>query len=170
MVGSMYVSDPRIWKSFYKNMIDGKFDPGRYRGRQKGGGGIGGMYSKKPYMIPVDPHVSREHEEEKVVVGKQVTPIAATEERAKSELKDAIKGHAPHVPVKRPIKDRKRKRSLSSRKGVKQTTSKKIHKKRKRDTRRTSKSKAQKKTKKRKIASKTQVPEEYNIFRKKQRK
>ena len=51
----MYVSDPRLWKIFYKNMLEGKFYPQRYKGRQTGGG-IAGMYSKKPYMIPVNPH------------------------------------------------------------------------------------------------------------------
>ena len=39
MLGSMYVSDPTVWRSFYKNMIEGKFNPGQYRGRQTGGGG-----------------------------------------------------------------------------------------------------------------------------------
>ena len=42
MLGSMYVSDPTVWRSFYKNMIEGKFNPGQYRGRQTGGGGGGG--------------------------------------------------------------------------------------------------------------------------------
>lgn len=52
MVRSAYVSDPRVWKSFYHNMIEGKFKPERYKTRQIGGG-ISGMYSNKPYMIPV---------------------------------------------------------------------------------------------------------------------
>ena len=45
MLGSMYVPDPAVWRSFYENMIEGKLNPGRYRGRQIGGGGIAGMYS-----------------------------------------------------------------------------------------------------------------------------
>jgi hypothetical protein len=57
MMGSTYVSDPRVWNSFYKNMMDGQFRPGKYRDRQTGGG-IGGMFSKKPYMIPVNPHLA----------------------------------------------------------------------------------------------------------------
>lgn len=97
MVGSTYVSDPRIWKSFYTNMIDGKFNPGHYQGRQTGGG-IANMYAKKPYMVPVNPHVTIKPEE-KVVVGNKVTPVAAMEERAKSQLKNAIKGDMPHVPL-----------------------------------------------------------------------
>ena len=82
----MYVSDPTVWHSFYENMIEGKFNPGQYRGRQRGGGGIAEMYAKKPYMIPVNPHATQEPEE-KVIVGKQVSPVTAVEERAKSDLK-----------------------------------------------------------------------------------
>lgn len=98
MLGSMYVSDPAVWRSFYENMMEGKFNPGRYRGRQIGGGGIAGMYAKKPYMIPVNPHVTKEPVE-KVVVGKQVSNVTAVEERAKSDLKDAIDDKKPHVPI-----------------------------------------------------------------------
>jgi len=96
MSGSMYVSDPEVWRRFYRNMLDGKFNPEQYRPRQSGGG-IGGMY-KKSYMIPVNPHLDYE-QEEKIVVGKQVTPMAAVVERAKSELRDKIEQGLPHVPV-----------------------------------------------------------------------
>ena len=34
MLGSMYVSDPTVWRTFYENMIEGKFNPGQYRGRE----------------------------------------------------------------------------------------------------------------------------------------
>ena len=98
MLGSMYVSDPTVWRSFYENMIEGKFNPGQYRGRQRGGGGIAGMYAKKPYMSPVNPHATQEPEE-KVIVGKQVSNMTAIEERAKSDLKDAIQDNKPHVPI-----------------------------------------------------------------------
>ena len=97
MAGSTYISDPRIWKSFYKNMIDGKFKPTQYKGRQTGRG-IGNMYAKKPYMIPVNRHVSKEPEIEQVIVGKQITPVTAVEERAKTEMKEAIQEDMPHVP------------------------------------------------------------------------
>lgn len=96
-MGSTYVSDPRVWKSFYKNMIDGKFNPGYYRGRQTGSG-IANMYSKIPYMIPVNRHLSTEPEQT-IVVGKEVTLTAAVEDRAKSEFKDTIEDGAPHVPL-----------------------------------------------------------------------
>ena len=94
----MYVSDPTVWRSFYENMIEGKFNPGQYRGRQRGGGGIAGMYANKPYMIPVNPHATQEPEE-KVIVGKQVSPVTAVEERANSDLKDAIQDNKPHIPI-----------------------------------------------------------------------
>jgi hypothetical protein len=55
------------------------------------------MYSKKPYMIPVNPHISKEPDEK--VVGKQVTPVAAAEEKARSELKTAVRKDLPHVPT-----------------------------------------------------------------------
>lgn len=94
----MYVSDPNVWRTFYKNMLTGKFNPAQYRGRQTGGGGIAGMYAKKPYMIPVSPHITTEPEE-KIVVGQQVSPVTAVEERAKSDLKESIQDKKPHVPV-----------------------------------------------------------------------
>ena len=88
-MGSTYVSDPRVWKIFYQNMLDGQFRPIKYRGRQTGGW-IGNMYSKKLYMISVNPHLSSKESTEQVV-GKHVTPMAAVEERAKVEMKEAIK-------------------------------------------------------------------------------
>ena len=119
MVGTTYVSDPRVWKSFYKNMIDGKFNPGYYRGRQSGGG-IANMYAKKPYMVPVNPHVTKEPEQ-KLVVGKEVTLTAAVEDRARSEFKEAIQDEAPHVPLA--IKGSKSKYSFSSQPAVKRSSS-----------------------------------------------
>ena len=119
MVGTTYVSDPRVWKSFYKNMIDGKFNPGYYRGRQSGGG-IANMYAKKPYMVPVNPHVTKEPEQ-KLVVGKEVTLTAAVEDRARSEFKEAIQDEAPHVPLA--IKGSKSKYSFSSQPAAKRSSS-----------------------------------------------
>lgn len=48
MSGSTYVSTPRIWKTFYKQMRPGKLNLRSFKGRHSGGG-IAGMYSKKPY-------------------------------------------------------------------------------------------------------------------------
>jgi hypothetical protein len=119
-MSSLYVSDPRMWKSFYKNILGGQFDPGSYRSRQVGGG-VAGMYSKKPYMIPVNPHISKEPDEK--VVGKQVTPVAAAEERARSELKTAVKKDLPHVP-KGTIKVNGKQKTVSSKKRRKEETPK----------------------------------------------
>ena len=55
------------------------------------------MYSKKPYMISVNPHLSLKESNEKVV-GKHVTPMAAVEERAEVEMKETIKENAPPPP------------------------------------------------------------------------
>ena len=36
MLGSMYICDPTVWRSFYENMIEGKFNPGQYQaGRER---------------------------------------------------------------------------------------------------------------------------------------
>lgn len=121
-MGSTYVSDPRVWKTFYQNMLDGQFRPGKYRGRQTGGG-IGNMYSRKPYMIPVNPHLSSKESNEQVV-GKHVTPMAAVEERAKVEMKEAIKENVPHVPEKT-IKAQMRRHTVK----FKPTLKKKAHQK-----------------------------------------
>ncbi|KAJ8313844.1 hypothetical protein KUTeg_008405 [Tegillarca granosa] len=98
MAGSIYVSDPAIWRKFYKNMLDGKFRPEQYRPKQTGGGGIAGMYADQPYMIPVNPH-AEDKEEEKIIVGKQVTPVAASLERASSEYKRQVEEGHPIVSL-----------------------------------------------------------------------
>ena len=79
MVGSLYVSSPDMWDDFYKQLHAGNIEIPKYKRRQKGNG-IGGMYRRRRYTIPVK-------QKDKVVVGKQVTPVAAAIERAKSELK-----------------------------------------------------------------------------------
>ncbi|KAJ8320135.1 hypothetical protein KUTeg_001722 [Tegillarca granosa] len=98
MAGSIYVSDPVIWRKFYKNMLNGKFRPEQYRPNQTGGSGVAGMYADSLYKIPVNPNTDEE-EKEKIIVGKQITPMAAEVERAKSELKEAIRKDRPHVPI-----------------------------------------------------------------------
>ena len=100
-------------------MIDGKFNPVYYRGRQSSGG-IANMYSKKPYMIPVNPHVTSEPEQ-KIVVGKEVTPRAAVEDRARSEFSEAIQDGSPHVPIG--IKRIKPNRSVSAQPATKSSSS-----------------------------------------------
>jgi len=135
MMGSRYVSDPDVWRKFYRNMLDGKFDPSRYRGQQTGSG-IGGMYDKKPYMIPVNPHLEYK-QKEKIVVGKEVTPVAAVVERAKSELKDTIKENVPHVPVEKNMRSKKRPLPISIKVATEEATpsrkSKKLSKNKKKE-------------------------------------
>lgn len=113
----MYVSNPEVWRKFFRDLAEGKINHGHYRGRQYGGAGIAGMYAKKSYMIPVPPNAK---EPEKIVVGQQVTPIAAGVERAKSKLKDAIREDRPHVPIKR----KKQQKTNSSQGTFKEATSK----------------------------------------------
>ena len=93
MVGSLYVSDPDMWDEFYKQLNSGNVELPKYKRRQKGGG-IGGMYKRRRYTIPVNVK-----KRDKVVAGTQVTPVAAALERAKSQLRTAIKENRPHVSV-----------------------------------------------------------------------
>jgi hypothetical protein len=102
-------------------MIDGQIRPGKYRGRQTGGG-IGGMFSKKPYVIPVNRNLASTESPDKKIVGKHVTPMAAVEERAKAELKDAIKESIPQAS-ENTIKVGNRQERIKPKLAVKMTTS-----------------------------------------------
>ena len=90
MVGSLYVSNPDMWDEFYKQLNTGKIEIPKYKRRQKGNG-IGGMYQRRRYMIPANVNEKD--------TGKQVTRVAAALERAKSQMRTAIKENRPHVPV-----------------------------------------------------------------------
>lgn len=100
MNSQTYVSDPRLWEAFYKNMAEKKFNPYKYKPKQMGRG----MRKYKPYVIPLRPHSQLES------VGNttQVTPVAAVEERAKMEHAKDVKEGVPFVKVL------KRKHSQSS--------------------------------------------------------
>ena len=71
-------------------------------------------------MIPVNRHVTTEPEKT-VVVGKTISATKAVEERAKSELKDAIHDDQPHVTVN--IKGSSRKNIVSSQSRTNKTSS-----------------------------------------------
>lgn len=86
-----YVSDPRIWEAFYKNMAEKKFNPYRYKPKQIGRG----VKSYKSYVIPLRNHSQLESEENST----QVTPVAAVEERAKVEHAKDVKEGVPFVKV-----------------------------------------------------------------------
>ncbi|MEW8548690.1 MAG: hypothetical protein AB2693_34750 [Candidatus Thiodiazotropha sp.] len=158
-----------------KNMIDGKLNPAYYRGHQSGGG-IANMYSKRLYMIPVNLHVTTEAEQ-KIVVGKEVTPTAAVEDRARSEFKETIQDGAPHVPLG--IKRQKPKHPVISRPASKLSSSSNY--KTKKLTKQGSISKAEKpsdkkrkrknsgtnrKTQKRKFSELTGTKDDNNVFSK----
>lgn len=100
-------------------MLDGHFRPGKYRGKQTGGG-LGGMFSKNPYMISVNPHMSSKESTDQVV-GKHVTPMAAVEERPKAEIKEFIKKNIPHV-LEKTIKAQIRQRTVKSKPTLKKKT------------------------------------------------
>ena len=55
-------------------------------------------------MIPVKP----QHSKAEI---KQITPVAAEQERALSDLKEAMRNEEPHMPLKK--KEIKRKKSIS---------------------------------------------------------
>ena len=42
------MSDPKLWEAFYKNMAEGKFNPYKYRPKQK------------EYRIPVQPNAGED--------------------------------------------------------------------------------------------------------------
>lgn len=98
-----YLTDPLIWKRFYKNMAAKKFNPYSYRRSNKqnrSGRGLHGRF-RHSYMIPVNPNAI-DNTETNSVNTTMVSPVAAAEERATSEMKD--------------IKEKKK----TSRKGIEQ--------------------------------------------------
>lgn len=135
MNSQTYVSDPRIWEAFYKNMAEKKFNPYRYKPKQIGRG----RKRQRSYVIPLRPHSQLES----TVNSTHVTPIAAVEERAKTEHANDIKEGVPSVKVdsksiKRPrsgysvIPTKKRKKAArSNQRQKKKPKSRKLAKQRK---------------------------------------
>lgn len=91
----MYILNPKLWKTFYANMMKDQINPYVYNGKQRGGG-ITNMYSKKSFMIPVNEYAK---EIEKIVVGDQITPVEAVEQRAQVNLNEAIQEEKTHIPT-----------------------------------------------------------------------
>ena len=89
MNSKTYVSDPKIWESFYQNMANKSFNPYKYKPKQKGRG----WSFKKSYRIPVRPH-SKLDIQPRVPL---VSPVAAVEERVKEEYNKDIQAGNPHV-------------------------------------------------------------------------
>ena len=96
MNSKTYVSDPNLWHAFYKNMAEKRFNPYKYRPKQKGRG----WGYKTSYRIPVRPN-SEIDIQPKVPL---VTPVAAVEERTKDELKKNIREGNPHIDPQNGIK------------------------------------------------------------------
>ena len=89
----LYVSDPKMWEQAFKDLSSGKINPYVYNRRPQTGRGLGGRYSST-FHVPVKAP-------EKIVVPiKQITPMAAVAERAKSDLKKEKKENTPHVDPK----------------------------------------------------------------------
>lgn len=97
MNSQTYVSDPRIWEAFYKNMAEKKFNPYRYKPKQIGRG----VKSYKSYVKPLRPHSQLKPVQQ---TSTQMTPVAAVEERAKVEHAKDVKEGAPFVKVHGSIK------------------------------------------------------------------
>lgn len=96
MNSKTYISDQKLWEAFYKNMAEKKFNPYKYKPKQIGRG----MRKRKSYVIPIRPH----SQFETTNLVPQVTPVAAVEERAKSEHMKDVKTGVPFVKVAKGIK------------------------------------------------------------------
>lgn len=124
MNSQTFVTDPLIWERFYKNMAKNKFNPYQYRRFKKhnqSGRGLHGRF-RHSYMIPVNPNAI--DTETNSVNTTMVSPVAAAEERATSELKNVTQEKKPHVKVPNHIKKRKKKKKLKVKKSSKSSTSK----------------------------------------------
>lgn len=117
MNSKTYISDPKIWEAFYKNMAEKKFNPYKYKPKQIGRG----MRSRKSYVIPIRPHSQLEN----INLIPQVTPVAAVEERAKTEHLKDVKEGVPFVKVGKSIKRSRNHSPVIPSKKLKTSTSQK---------------------------------------------
>ena len=114
MNSKTYVSDPKIWQTFYQNMAEKKFNPYKYRPKQKGRG----WSYKNSYRIPLRPH-SEINVQKNVPL---VTPVAAIEERVKEEYKKDVMDGNPHVTPRKGIKRKGEQMRATNIKKSKRTT------------------------------------------------
>lgn len=114
MNSKTYISDPKLWEAFYKNMAEKKFNPYKYKPKQIGRG----MRKRKSYVIPIRPH----SQFETTNLVPQVTPVAAVEERAKSEHMKDVKTGVPFVKVAKGIKRQSQHSSVIPSKKLKTST------------------------------------------------
>lgn len=127
-----YLTDPLIWKRFYKNMAANKFNPYSYRRFKKQNRSGRGLYGRfrHSYMIPVNPNAI--DTETNSVNTTMVSLVAASEERTTSEMKDVKEKKKPHVKLLNSIKSKKKKKRLKTKKVNKRSTSNPNKKKTKR--------------------------------------
>lgn len=84
-------TESTLWEQFYKNMASNKFNPYQYRRikrKRHSGRGLHGRF-RNYYMIPVNPNAVDVNKN--VIKSTMVSPVAAAEERAMSEMKDLKK-------------------------------------------------------------------------------
>lgn len=122
MQSKTYVSDPKLWATFYGKLMHNNNTfhvKKRNKKRNQIGGGFTGNRYKKSYVIPVTP----QNEERKQDSIQLVSPMTAIEERAKSEHQTDKLDNAPRVKL---IKQRSRgKNHIRHKSSVKYTTLKK---------------------------------------------
>lgn len=98
MAGPTYISNPALWAQFHHTDEGENFIPMIRRKSQRGGGILN---RRRAYMIPVRaPSLPKPDIQ-------QVSPVAAEQERAMSELKESMRNDEPHMPLKKSIKRRK---------------------------------------------------------------
>lgn len=120
MNSKTYISNPKLWEAFYKNMSEKKFNSYKFKPKQIGRG----MRSYKSYVIQLRPHSQLET----VYPIPQVTPMAVVEERAKIKHAKDVKECVPFVKVQRNIKRPRKKPSAILSKNLKTSTSQKRNK------------------------------------------
>lgn len=98
MNSKTYVTDPSMWERFYRNMVNKNFNPYKYRKQWRNnqiGRGLHGRY-RGSYIIPVNSNATEI--EKDPLHTTIVSPVAAAEERALSEMKTNLE--KPHVVIK----------------------------------------------------------------------
>ena len=110
MNSQTYVSDPTIWQRFYKNMSEKRFNPYQFKKKKRNqtGRGMYGRY-RRSYMIPVNQNTASDSTPTDHTT--LVTPVAATEQRAESQMKEEAKLGKPRIKVVKSIKKRNRVKS-----------------------------------------------------------
>lgn len=120
MNSQTYVTNPVLWETFYKTM-DKKSSNSNKRKLRKNIQSGGGLYRrfKGSYLIPVNNNAS--DTQQNTIQTKQVSPVEADVNRAKSEFENDSK--KPHVKLLKSIKGRKMRKLNRKKKTFKKVTS-----------------------------------------------